>query len=413
VTVDRLPSAAADTKATTEGAVATTGNLITNDDEGNTNATVTAATQGANNLVIGTAFNTAAGGSITINADGSYSYTAPAALGEGSVLTETFNYTITDNDGDTSGSTLTVTIDRLPAAAADDAAAKEGGSVVAGNVITNDDEGITNAAVTAANQGGAAITIGSAFVTREGGKLTINADGSYTYLPPEVLLGTGAVTETFNYTITDADGDVSSSTLTISVERGLWHWVGEAGPNAKAGSASSSEASSSSDSATRADASEELLIYRTDPVQFYRAPILPLAPVFSGEASPGTVLMLTLYNERGAQIGFQCVVADTGGNWMASFPSAVVTDFPETIRIVQTSGGTDMADGSFNFRPYFVPALQSGHFFTENLSPNAVFASRAEQVMNSLEGAMRHPISFGLEKYTYEFLCSEGSVGKT
>ena len=55
-------------------------------------------------------------GTLTLNADGSYSYAlnnahgAVQGLDTGETLTEIFNYTITDGDGDTSTTTLTITI---------------------------------------------------------------------------------------------------------------------------------------------------------------------------------------------------------------------------------------------------------------------------------------------------------------
>ena len=124
---------------------------------------------------------------MTLNADGTYTYTPPATLPEGAVLTEVFNYTITDDDGDTASSTITITVDRLPGAVADTNSAVEGGSAVTGNAITNDDEGNVNASVTAADQGGSALTIGTAFTTAAGGSLTLNADGTYSYTPPATL----------------------------------------------------------------------------------------------------------------------------------------------------------------------------------------------------------------------------------
>jgi uncharacterized repeat protein (TIGR01451 family) len=219
ITVDRLPAAIADANAAVEGGPAVSGNVITNDDEGNVSATVTAADQGGSPITIGTPFGTAAGGSLTLNAGGSYSYTPPTSLPEGGVLTEVFSYTIADADGDTSSSTLTIAVDRLPAASADANAAVEGGGAVIGNVITNDDEGNVSAAVTAADQGGSPITIGTPFVTAAGGSLTLNAGGSYSYTPPAVLPEGGVLTEVFSYTIADADGDTSSSTLSITVDR--------------------------------------------------------------------------------------------------------------------------------------------------------------------------------------------------
>ncbi|MBI3099518.1 MAG: DUF11 domain-containing protein [Planctomycetes bacterium] len=221
VTVDRLPTAVADTNAATEGGAAVIGSLMANDDEGNTNATVTAGAQpgNLNALALGVPYATSAGGSLTLNADGTYSYTPPAALAEGAALIEVFNYTIADNDGDTSSSTLSVTVDRLPAAVADPGVATEGGPAVVGTVLANDDEGNTNATVTAADEGGTALVIGTPFATANGGTLTLNADGSYSYTPPAALPQGGIVTEVINYTINDADGDASAATLTLTVDR--------------------------------------------------------------------------------------------------------------------------------------------------------------------------------------------------
>ena len=104
--------------------------------------TVTAADQGGTAITLGTPFATANGGSLTLNSDGTYSYTPPAL---GTVppagLTEVFNYTITDVDGDPSSSTLTITVndaDLLPIAVADTNTATEGGAAVAGDVLGND-----------------------------------------------------------------------------------------------------------------------------------------------------------------------------------------------------------------------------------------------------------------------------------
>ena len=223
---DLLPVANPDTNSAIEGGLAVNGNVRDGgvaagdfaDNQGDPTATVTAADQGGTDITIGTAFTTSAGGTLTLNASGTYSYTPPATLAEGSVLTEIFNYTITDNDGDVSSTTLTITVDRLPQANPDTNTATEGGAAVTGNTITNDDEGNTNANVTSASQGGTLITIGTAFNTAAGGTLTLNADGSYSYTPP--ALGSvlpGGLTEIFDYTITDANGDTSTSTLTITV----------------------------------------------------------------------------------------------------------------------------------------------------------------------------------------------------
>src|SRR4030095_16583313 len=113
------------------------GNVIGNDNQGDPAATVTAASQGASVITVGTAFGTAAGGTLTLNDDGSYTYTPPAwNLVPPAGLTEVFNYTITDADGDTSSSTLTLNgydTDRLPLANPDPNTALENGPAIGGN----------------------------------------------------------------------------------------------------------------------------------------------------------------------------------------------------------------------------------------------------------------------------------------
>ena len=58
--------------------------------------------------------------------------------------------------------------------------------------------------VTAADQGGSAITLGTPFATANGGSLTLNSDGTYSYTPPASgTVPPAGLTEVFNYTITD------------------------------------------------------------------------------------------------------------------------------------------------------------------------------------------------------------------
>ena len=113
------------------------------------------------------------------------------------------------------------TANNLPTAVADTNNATEAGTAVTGNVITeNDTVGDAPANVTTASESGTnnPITIASPFTTANNGSLTLNSDGSYSYTPPpQGSVPPGELTETFNYTITDANGDTSSTTLTITV----------------------------------------------------------------------------------------------------------------------------------------------------------------------------------------------------
>ncbi|WP_286900694.1 retention module-containing protein [Pseudomonas sp. UBA7500] len=171
-------------------------------------------------------------GQIQINADGSYKYTLTSAphIGNGNdganvVSTETFTYKATDALGNSVTSTIVIHIvDDMPIAESDSATVMEGGTVT-GNVLLNDILGADGAA-----QGGAVVgvragadtstsAIGSLGVSIAGtyGTLILNANGDAIYkADPNSVAPTGAK-DVFTYTIRDADGDESTTTITINV----------------------------------------------------------------------------------------------------------------------------------------------------------------------------------------------------
>ncbi|WP_446532475.1 retention module-containing protein [Pseudomonas bharatica] len=140
----------------------------------------------------------------------SYSYTlldneAHPTGGGINNLAESFTVTATDTDGSTSSGSLDVNIvDDVPTAVADTNASvtTEAATVLTGNVLTNDVQG--------ADRVTGPITAGT--FTGTYGTLVLAADGSYTYTlnPSDLdfynLHGGGTGTETFTYTLSDADG---------------------------------------------------------------------------------------------------------------------------------------------------------------------------------------------------------------
>ena len=75
--------------------------------------TVVAALQSGNPIVIGTPFTTAGGGVLTLNIDGSYIFnpgTAYNGLDVGQTATEIITYIVSDGNGGTSTTTLTITV---------------------------------------------------------------------------------------------------------------------------------------------------------------------------------------------------------------------------------------------------------------------------------------------------------------
>lgn len=170
-------------------------------------------------------YSQAPDGTITIN----YDYllnTAPTVTGD--AINDDFVITVKDKDVDTAVGTISIKIvDDAPVAKSDTAEITEDAAdnTVSGNVVTNDALGADVQAnpVTAIGFAGTAGTVGSPLAGAYG-KLTLNADGSYTYEldnsnPAVNALKDGdTLSEEFTYTITDADGDTSSTTLTITIK---------------------------------------------------------------------------------------------------------------------------------------------------------------------------------------------------
>ncbi len=138
---------------------------------------------------------TPAHGTATVQPDGSYTYT-PA---DGFSGTDTFQYTAKDSSGQTSTSTVTITV---APAGTDDAF-----SVHAGQTATADAKtGLL------ANDHGTGLTI-TGNTKPAHGDLTVEKDGSYSYTPTAGYSGP----DSFTYTAKDGDGAEISGTVTITV----------------------------------------------------------------------------------------------------------------------------------------------------------------------------------------------------
>ncbi len=256
------PTAVADTTiaveagGTTNGTPGTSpiGNVLTNDTdpdsaangETKTIAGVAAGTVGSASGSVATPV-TGSYGSITISAGGAYSYavdnsnsSVQALRTSSDTLTDVFTYTMTDADGLTSTSQITVTIqgaNDAPVALNDAGTAVESGgtangtagSNATGNVLSNDtdvDTGDTKAVngVVAGVQASAAGSVASS-VTGTYGSVVIAADGSYTYTVDEsnsivqALRTIGqSITDVFSYSVIDTGGLTHVAQLTITIQ---------------------------------------------------------------------------------------------------------------------------------------------------------------------------------------------------
>jgi len=139
------------------------------------------------------------------------------------------------SDTDASANTLTINVAAVndaPVAVADTATAVEAGGVAngaagvnpVGNVLGNDTDADTGDTKTvSAVSGAAAGTVGGSTAGAYGA-LVLNADGSYTYnvdnnsAAVQALRGVAdTLTDTFTYTVRDAAGTSSSTTLTVTI----------------------------------------------------------------------------------------------------------------------------------------------------------------------------------------------------
>ncbi len=124
--------------------------------------------------------------------------------------------------------TLIIDISNLPPVAVDDVASiSEDAASVAGNVITGPGTDADSApdsdplTVASAMQGANPITIGLPFATAGGGILTLNTDGSNSFVPGAAYnnLDVGETeTETITYTVDDGNGGTDTAQLVITVQ---------------------------------------------------------------------------------------------------------------------------------------------------------------------------------------------------
>ena len=240
-----------------------TGDVLENDAGSSTTVTGIQLGSEASPGASGTIGSTFTGnyGDLTINADGSYTYVANNAgsLLAGETATETFTYTVTDATGNTDTATITITIlgvDDAPIGVADTGYIEEGSTLTvededgksgtdeddnnesgdtSGGALVNDSDADGNESLvittyshtSGTNVAGGSLssnsnsgTAGSGSVTGLYGVLTLEADGSYTYVANSEIatLDSGlTVTDVFTYTLTDEDSDTSNTTATITI----------------------------------------------------------------------------------------------------------------------------------------------------------------------------------------------------
>ncbi|MBS0648809.1 MAG: tandem-95 repeat protein [Verrucomicrobia bacterium] len=143
-----------------------------------------------------TAYDTASlqGGTIVMQTNGTYLYTPPFNYSG----PDSFNYTATDSNSSTTSASVMLTV--TPHATNDTAITNANTTLIGPSVLAND----TGTTLTA---------IASTSPTTQGGLVSINTNGTYTYVPPTGFSGI----DTFTYTAVDAFNDMTMGTVTITV----------------------------------------------------------------------------------------------------------------------------------------------------------------------------------------------------
>lgn len=122
------------------------------------------------------------------------------------ILQDTFTYTVSDGS-ETATSTLTIDVNRAPEALSGTLSATEDGGAIVGQLSAIDfdtGESLTYSVETQPSEG----------------SVTVNADGSYSFNPGSDFqdLAQGTTRDvTFDYRVTDSQGDSSTNTITVTV----------------------------------------------------------------------------------------------------------------------------------------------------------------------------------------------------
>ncbi len=144
-------------------------------------------------------------GSVTLNVDGTFTYDPNGQfeyLAVGESATDTFTYTVTDGNGGFDTATVTILIIGVNDApeAEDDYCYSPVGEIIAGNVLDNDTDVDTSDVLTT-----------SLVSDVSHGTLTLNSDGSFTYVADSGFKGV----DQFTYLVDDGNGGTDTATVTL------------------------------------------------------------------------------------------------------------------------------------------------------------------------------------------------------
>jgi VCBS repeat-containing protein len=329
--VNDAPLAANDTETTAENTVLNASVPAATDADGTIASYALVAGPGAGN------------GTLTFNADGTYSFNPGANfnnLPAGATRDVTFTYTATDNSGAVSNvATVTITVtgeNDPPVANPDSASTPINTSISNINLLGNDTDPDT----------GAVLSVTGATVDPLRGTVTVNPDGTVNFTPAANI--TGPVTIT--YTLTDGTA-TTTGTLTVNVGNNT---PPTGADNAFTIAEDATRTFGAADFGfTDADLGQTLQAVRIDTLPAAGTLTLSGAPVIAGQviaaAQLGNLVFTPVANANGAPYAsFTFSVQDSAGSFDAA-PNTVtmnVTPQPDTAVIGGDAAGAVTEDGT-------------------------------------------------------------------
>ena len=204
------------------------------------------------------------GAAISNLGGGQFSYDPTGAaffetLTNGSSVTDTFSYTVTDNHGVTASQTATVTV-----------SVTDSGPVVGSASASTNEDAATSITVVGAkgeDSGDSIVSYSAGPTSTDGAAISNLGGGQFSYDPTgaaffETLTNGSSVTDTFSYTVTDNHGVTASQTATVTVS------VTDSGPVVGSASASTNEDAATSITVVGAkgeDSGDSIVSYSAGP----------------------------------------------------------------------------------------------------------------------------------------------------
>ncbi len=142
------------------------------------------------------------GGSVTINADGTFSYQGSSNF----YGTDSFTYTVNDGNGGSAIGTVglnVVSVNDAPVAE-DDSFSGVRNAAISGNVLAND---------TDPDGDTLSIVQSGSYATLMGGSVVLNTDGTFVYMPANGYIGE----DSFEYTVSDSNGGLDAGLVNLTI----------------------------------------------------------------------------------------------------------------------------------------------------------------------------------------------------